>query len=1021
MAALVPVPFVTTVLAPMWIECAVFLFFAIGFAFIRSDLYSRWGQVKKAKSFDEEKEVETQPLPSPYFIQLEAEISAGRKDTALETWHIAKASAPASLELLKEVVQMFLKAKPDELVEELIAHITSHRHMLGNAKTAAAVLEVVSRSGNLELLDKLAQELKDRFQITLSFLTYEVLLGAHAAVGDENKVSELFKEICAIGQKPTARAYAFVIKGFLKNGLLDAAVPQFLAMREQGFFVPSFAVAHLFRLACQLDRAVEIFEKVVETLPLPQEAFVVLLEHALKRNDLPFALSLEKNAMKSKTQLSLNAYDFILKTCVAQGSSHAFEVLKNMQESAIQMSEGFYVGLLARCADSKFLRFAEAVASVARENAGMSLAVYSAFMKCYAYCGMYDKACDLYPEIRAAGLEPDSVMCGCLMKFAVECGRTDLSQALFNKAPTLDIQNYMSLIKAAGKDKDVDRAFTILAKLKESFASVDIAAYNSVLDVCASAGDMKRARGLFGEMEKITKLDIITYNTLLKGYCGLGDLRAAKDVLATMKKAGLSPDDVSYNCLINAAVSNGNFKEAWNSVDMMESNGVKADHYTISTMMKAARKGKDPRDVNRAMELLDRSGVNVCSDEILFNVVLDTCVRHRHMRRLESTVTAFTKSNLRPSVHTYGSLVKACSTLKWFEQCRDLWSTMVDQYAMEPNEVVLGCMLDALVSSGDVEDAVSLMKEWKDKFPPNTVMFSTIIKGFATTRQASRARDMWKEMDELGVPFNVVVYNALIDAQARIGAMDEVSKLVESMEPHGCTPDNITYNTIVKGYCVKGDIDKAFEIFRNMQNNGLAVDAVVYNVIMDGCTKESRWDLVDLALGSMEQNGITPSNFTLGILVKMYGRRKQLDKAFQVIEELSQRHGLRVNMQVKTCLMSACINNNEIERALAVFWDIKAVERSVDANAYGSLISGCVRQGQCERAVELVEDAYGIGHAARRGLTAGQSLPPEPMEQLMRALGQRQLMRTMGAPLLEKMRVARVPLSGKFLAASMQG
>merc|ERR1719326_1326395 len=99
--------------------------------------------------------------------------------------------------------------------------------------------------------------------------------------------------------------------------------------------------------------------------------------------------------------------------------------------------------------------------------------------------------------------------------------------------------------------------------------------------------------------------------------------------------------------------------------------------------MKALKKVKDPKDVGRALELLDRSGVDVCSDEVLLNTVLETCTRHRQMQRLDAIVTNFTNSSLRPSVHTYGSLIKACSTLKQLDKCSELWHVMVDKYAME--------------------------------------------------------------------------------------------------------------------------------------------------------------------------------------------------------------------------------------------------------------------------------------------------------------------------------------------------
>jgi pentatricopeptide repeat protein len=329
-------------------------------------------------------------------------------------------------------------------------------------------------------------------------------------------------------------------------------------------------------------------------------------------------------------------------------------------------------------------------------------------------------------------------------------------------------------------------------------------------------------------------------------------------------------------------------------------------------------------------------------------------------------------------------------------------------------------MLDAFVCNGKVEDAVKLLKQWSSKIVPNTVMYSTILKGFANSRQPGRALDIWKDMHASGLPLNTVVYNVMIDSQARVGAMDEVSKLVGSMGPNGCSPDGITYSTIVKGYCVKGALDKAFEVFRDMQKSGLAHDAIVYNTIMDGCTRHNRMDLIDFVLEDMDRYSIKPSNFTLGILMKMYGRRHQLDKAFKVIEEVPRIHGLQVNTQVKTCLMCACLSNHDFKRGLKVFEDMKA-GGDADAKVYSSLLSGLVRGGMLDKAVAVVEDAYGLEKSAKRGLPNGQVLEEEALEQLIRALGQKQLMHTIGAPLLERLRNSSIPVNGKLRSFALQG
>lgn len=994
-------------LMPMWVEVSFTTFFILGFVVLRLDKFQRRTN-KKGKKVNE-------PLHRLHKT-VEAEVSSGCPVAALKAWRAMKNDVATSIETLKLITQAFLDEEPESFVEEISEHIGAHSDEIANTKSANAILDIVARSGNVKLLGELANAMRYRFRVQPTIQTYEILMGGHATVGDKKKVENLIEELGR--QKVSARAHSLIIKGYLKNSMTDDAFHQLQQMQASGFFIPSFAVAQLFRTAIQSGRAEEFFNKNLEAdtkirLQLPAEAVAVLLEDCSKRDDIDLAIRVEEVASEAKTQLTVNAYDSLLKLCVAHADIRALEIFQHMERDCLRISEGLCVGLLARCAESKFLRFAEMITTYVRGKDGMSIAVYSALMKVYAYCGMFDKACDLYPQLREDGLVPDSMMYGCLMKFAVECGRTELSQELFNKAPSLDIQNYMSLIRAAGRDRDVDRAFTILKRLKESGVSADIAAYNCTLDACINANEVQRGRELVNEMQRLGKSDIITYNTLLKGYCNSGDIQGAKDLCLEMEKNGHPPNDVSYNCMINAAVSKGLFREAWTTIETMQSKGIAVDHYTISIMMKALKRAKDPRDVARALALLDNAGLDVCSDEVLLNTVLETCIRHREFRRLSDIVDAVSKSQVQPSAHTYGSLIKACSTLKRLDGCWTFWNSMAEQRALQPNDIVLGCMLDALVTNGHIDDAVSLFGKWKNKVEPNTVMYSTLIKGFANTRQAARALDLWREMKALKLTMNTVAYNALIDSQARVGAIEGVSTLVASMEEDGCRPDAITYSTIVKGYCMKGDLDKALEVFRTMQNNNMAVDCIIYNTVLDGCTRHNRMDLADIVLADMDKYNIKASNFTLGILVKMYGRRKQLDKALEVLQVLPKKHGITPNAQVSTCLIGACLNCHDVDKAVEVFESLKASGEKADSKAYGALISGLVRHGQVEKAVSVVMEAC----ADCKYLKHGEKLiETDSLEQLLRALTQKGLMETLGVTMVERLRSVGMPISGSSLA-----
>merc|ERR1719408_320606 len=115
-------------------------------------------------------------------------------------------------------------------------------------------------------------------------------------------------------------------------------------------------------------------------------------------------------------------------------------------------------------------------------------------------------------------------------------------------------------------------------------------------------------------------------------------------------------------------------------------------------------------------------------------------------------------------------------------------------------------MVDALVTNGLPEDAMALVHEVREdpagKDILNTVIYSTLLKGFAQARQPERVQAVFEEMKQEGIACNTVSYNTMIDANARTGRMDRAEQLFEDMEASRIAPDIITFSTLVKGYCM---------------------------------------------------------------------------------------------------------------------------------------------------------------------------------------------------------------------------
>merc|ERR1719506_2382592 len=191
------------------------------------------------------------------------------------------------------------------------------------------------------------------------------------------------------------------------------------------------------------------------------------------------------------------------------------------------------------------------------------------------------------------------------------------------------------------------------------------------------------------------------------------------------------------------------------------------------------------------------------------------------------------------------------------------------------------------------------------------------------------------------------------------------SGLLEDMRESAVEPDIITYSTIVKGYCLEGDVDRAFSVLEDMKSDDkFAPDEIMYNSILDGCAKQHRVDDALRLLDEMKLTGVIPSNYTLSILVKLLGHARRLSQAFKLVEELSQKHGFRPNVQVYTCLVQACLLNRRLERALTLHDTMVEEGCHTDEKFYGVLARGCMQLHQPLKAVEVVRAAYRLpGHS----------------------------------------------------------
>merc|ERR1719214_536716 len=187
-------------------------------------------------------------------------------------------------------------------------------------------------------------------------------------------------------------------------------------------------------------------------------------------------------------------------------------------------------------------------------------------------------------------------------------------------------------------------------------------------------------------------------------------------------------------------------------------------------------------------------------DEVLFSSVIEACIRTRRLDLLSDMMRRYAKQGglLALTAPTYGSMIKAYGQAHDVERLWELWNEMI-QREVKPTAITLGCMVDALVKNSCVEDAWqlvhTLLQDEQLCTLVNTVIYSTILKGFAMSKQISKVFTVYGEMRKRAVQCNTISYNTMLDACARCSSMDRVEELLQDMRDDKVEPDIITYST----------------------------------------------------------------------------------------------------------------------------------------------------------------------------------------------------------------------------------
>ncbi|XXG70865.1 hypothetical protein AAC387_Pa07g0251 [Persea americana] len=395
----------------------------------------------------------------------------------------------------------------------------------------------------------------------------------------------------------------------------------------------------------------------------------------------------------------------IARSCRNGHLSKAASSLTRMRLSNIEPNDITFVTLLSACSHSKSLRFGLSIHAYLLKLGwdDTNVVLVTALVDMYAKCGIANSARRAFDGMKVK----NSVSWNTMIDGYMRNGQVEAAVALFDSAPRRDKVSWTAMIGGFVKNDRFEEALECFRGMQLAGVDPDYVTIVAVLAACANLGALGQGFWLhsyvirrdFGEKMRLS-------NSLIDLYARCGCINFALEVFDGMPKRSL----VSWNSLIVGFAVNGHAENAIEYFSLMQKAGFKPDSISFTGALTA------------------------CSHAGLVDEGLHY---YNEMTRVYG---------ISPQVEHYGCLVDLLSRAGQLEAALDVVETM----PMRPNEVVLGSLLAACRSRGDValaERVMSYIAELKRDTDSNYVLLSNIYAAVGRWDGVGKVRHAMKALD----------------------------------------------------------------------------------------------------------------------------------------------------------------------------------------------------------------------------------------------------------------------------------
>ncbi|KAK4375542.1 hypothetical protein RND71_006219 [Anisodus tanguticus] len=207
---------------------------------------------------------------------------------------------------------------------------------------------------------------------------------------------------------------------------------------------------------------------------------------------------------------------------------------------------------------------------------------------------------------------------------------------------------------------------------------------------------------------------------------------------------------------------------------------------------------------------------------------------------------------------------------------------IMNKFDVPPNLAAFNGLLSALSKSKNVGKAQEIFDSKKNEFNPDSKTCSILIEGWGRAPNLPKAREIYREMIDVGCNPDIVTYGIMVDILCKAGRVDEAVEIVKEMDFSDCKPTSFIYSVLVNKF------QNAYRVFNDMQLKGVDPNARTCNIILSGLIGRGESDDAFKVFRSMLKI-CDPDADTYTMMINMFCERNEMNMARKVWKYMKRK------------------------------------------------------------------------------------------------------------------------------------